>query len=109
MDEFTANFDFEELHLNGYGEGILLAGTAELSADQEPGQFYISAIKLGPKWLTRTNQDGRDGLDGQLFHAISVALYAMADVETFYAERYAEFNNPSFDHVYDAKREREIL
>lgn len=104
MDEFTINYDFE-LRIAGFGDGLLLTGTAKLSSDHDPGQFYISAIELGNRQLTRSDCDG--SLSGELFRAISIALYAMPDVETFYAERYAEFNAPSFDHVYDAKRERE--
>lgn len=105
MDEFTCEYDFEELRIAGFGDGLLLTGAAELSSDQEPGQFYVKNIQVGPMILSR--QDG--SFSGELFRKISAALYAMEDVETFYAERYAEFNKPSFDHVYDAKREREVI
>lgn len=106
MDEFTCEYDFEELQIAGFGDGLLLTGTAELSSDQEPGQFYISAIKVGDKWLTRSHCEG--SLNGELFRAISIALYASDDVETFYAERYSDFAGPNTDRVYDATWERAV-
>ena len=105
MDEFTCEYDFEDLIIAGYGTAARFDGTAELSADQEPGQFYVKSIQVGPMILSR--EDG--SFSGELFRKISATIYATPDVEMFYAERYAEFNKPSFDHVYDAKREREIL
>jgi hypothetical protein len=108
MDEFSCEYEFEELRINGYGDGILLSGIAELASDQEPGEFYVRNIKLGDRWIER-HAHGANGFEGLLFKKIAIALYADDDAEAFYAEKYAESNGPNMDHVYDATKDRMAL
>jgi hypothetical protein len=109
MDEFSCEYEFEELRINGYGDGILLSGIAELASDQEPGEFYVKNIKLGSRWIDRNCHLGGNSFEGLLFKKISIALYADDAAEEFYAEQYEGSNGPNLDHVYDARKDRAAL
>lgn len=108
MDEFSCEYEFEELRINGYGDGILLYGIAELAHDSEPGQFYVKNIKLGDRWIER-HANGANGFEGRLFQKIAIALYADDAAEAFYTEQYEGSNGPNLDHVYDARKDRAAL
>lgn len=105
MDEFSCEYEFEELRISGYGDGILLSGVAELASDQEAGEFYVKNIKLGNRWIERY-ANGGNGFEGHLFKKISIAIYADDAAEAFYAEQYEGSNGPNMDHVYDALKDR---
>lgn len=102
MDEFTTFYEFEEVRVPGYDDGILLYGIAELSSEREPGEFYVRAVKIGDRWL----ESKHNGFDGHLFRAVCKHIYSSDDATSFYSEEFSGFSKPSFDHVYDAKRER---
>lgn len=108
MDEFSCEYEFEELRINGFGDGILLTGIAELASDHEPGEFYVKNIKLGNRWIERY-ANGANGFEGRLFQKIAIALYADDAAEAFYAEQYEGSNGPNIDHVYDARKDRAAL
>ncbi|MDK4703870.1 hypothetical protein PH562_16585 [Rhizobium sp. CNPSo 4062] len=53
----TLEFSFDEVKLPGYGEGILLYGTATLESDcEDDSYFYVASIEIGNRVLTRPSR-----------------------------------------------------
>ena len=53
----TCQFNFDEVKLPGYGEGVLLYGTATLESDcEDDSYFYVASIQIGPRVLTRPSR-----------------------------------------------------
>lgn len=69
-------FDFEELMLPEFGEGILFYGQATIADDHgETDHFIVTEIRLaGGKYLRRPAREANT-LSQQLFRAISSVLY----------------------------------
>ncbi|OJY66409.1 hypothetical protein [Rhizobium sp. 60-20] len=53
----TCQFNFDEVKMPGYGEGVLLYGTATLESDcEDDSYFYVASIQIGNRVLTRPSR-----------------------------------------------------
>jgi hypothetical protein len=53
----TVQYDFFEVKLPGYGDDILIQGTATLESDcEDDSYFYVASIGIGEKTLKRPSQ-----------------------------------------------------
>lgn len=53
----TAQYDFFEVKLPGYGDDILIQGTATLESDcEDDSYFYVASINIGEKTLKRPSR-----------------------------------------------------
>jgi hypothetical protein len=53
----TLQYDFFEVKLTGYGDDILIQGTATLESDcEDDSYFYVASISIGEKTLKRPSR-----------------------------------------------------
>ena len=85
----TCQFDFEEMKLAGYGEGILLYGIATLESDcEDDSYFYVASIQLGKRVLTRPSRiNSANVFDDILFTEIANQIESPRTVHGGQAER----------------------
>lgn len=69
-------FEFEQLMLPEFGEGVLFYGEATLVDNHgETDTFIVKDIKLGDKWLPHVPRGGPRTIGTCLFEAIAAVLY----------------------------------
>jgi len=104
MSRFSFEYEFDEVNVPRYGDGMFLDGKATLSDNDGDGDFYVSDIDIGGRSLDR-----RDPLDNYLFKEIASQLYVSQHAASEYVDAWNESRQPDPDRARDERRDHEAM
>lgn len=115
MNTFSHDYDFEEVKLAG--DAVMAWGTATLTSNGYPGEFFVSKIVLsnGAVLLESGARHRCDTTDMttddriHLFKMIASKLEGDISVKGDYADAEREANQPDPDRACDERRDHEAM
>lgn len=88
---FQMKYSFEEVTTSRFGAGMYLDGVATLADNDGDGDFYVTDIELGGRFLDRTNP-----VDNYLFKEIAASLYLSKSAAAEYADAWNDSREAVF-------------
>lgn len=112
MARFVTEYPFDELKIliAGVNTGMFY-GHARLVEDDNPGEFYVECIKFddgGAALYRHGNSQFSDAFSQELFARIARVIEQDKHADEFFAEQFAEHNEPDPDQARDERQDREF-